>query len=82
MMTPNLNEFSSDQLQHALDEIVAGMVRLEKFPAVKEYIKFQFGATNSADARIIQRYNNLSLWRVQILNAISTVQRREQITNS
>jgi len=82
-METKLTEFNKHQLQHALDEIVAGILRLESFPCIKDYIKYgKVAVYNSEDYRTMVRYQNLCLWRTQLLTAIGIVQRREQIANT
>lgn len=62
-----LTDFTVEQLQILLVEVVAGCQREDNHKIV--------GFTSI-------KYDALCLWRTQILNAISTVQMREKITNS
>lgn len=83
MSDVKLTDFTDKQLQHALDEVIAGILRLEKFQVVKDFIKYgKVVIEHMEDYKTKERYDNLCLWRTQILNAISTVQMREKITNS
>lgn len=74
-METKLIEFSPDQLQHAFDEICAGIQRLETFPVVREYQKH---GTNK-DHKTVLRYLNLCLWKVQLLTAIGQVAMSERV---
>lgn len=82
-MIPRLDEFDNSQLQHALDEIVAGILRLEGFEAVKHFIRYGTVALMlKDDYKTLSRYQNLCLWRTQLLNAISVVGIRENINSN
>lgn len=62
-MIPRLDEFTAEELQYLLVEVVAGCQREDN--------KKMVGFTSKT-------YDALCLWRTQILNALSTVQMRER----
>lgn len=88
-MSVNLNEFTSSQLQTLLDVVVAKIVDEDEHK--KEWIK-RFAGPNlefssawyDAMCRPIRdaNYEHLTLWRVQILNAIGKVGVREEIVSN
>lgn len=78
-----LIDFDLDQLQHILDEVVAGIHRLDSFDEIKSY-KF-YGCLEFAsydEQKTINRYLNLCLWKTQILTAIGFVTRRQQVNSN
>lgn len=62
MNDTKLTDFRAEELQVLLVEVTAACIREAGTKGVRDYTK----------------YNTLSLWKVQILNAISTVQMRER----
>lgn len=71
MSDVKLTDFSSRALQHLLDEVVFAIhVAQDKYK------------DNTTVLDLSARFQDLCIWRTQILNAISTVQMRDKITNS
>lgn len=73
MSTPNLSEFSKDELQVLLNVVVAEIVDEDNHR--KEWLKYfgGIGGYYEAQEERLKKYKTLCLWRVQLLNAIGKV---------